>query len=189
MGEMEVTFEDPDYPIGGTTPVGTMVWPQMQACSVVPLYDGQPVEVGPRARMATFRNYDEKGTIGQQIARQLEFPDAVSSMMRALDELNTSGRVLAGRIPQGDGSLGWSANEAPRGTNVLMARVRGGRVLWFSMLVPTTWNFPTCSRALTGAPWQLAEVVMRGYDPCVSCATHLIVVDEGRRVVAEKVIA
>ncbi len=29
---------------------------------------------------------------------------------------------------------------------------------------------------------------MRGYDPCVSCATHMIVVDEKNRIVAEKLI-
>jgi len=58
----------------------------------------------------------------------------------------------------------------------------------FSMLVPTTWNFPTCSRALTGAPWQVAEMIVRGYDPCVSCATHMIVIDEDRKVIAQKLI-
>mgnify|MGYP001582024635 FL=1 len=56
------------------------------------------------------------------------------------------------------------------------------------MLVPTTWNFPTCSRALTGAPWELAEVVVRAYDPCVSCATHMIVLDEDNRLVAQKLL-
>ena len=65
---------------------------------------------------------------------------------------------------------------------------RTGRSRYFSMLVPTTWNFATCSEALTGAPWQLAEVIMRGYDPCVSCATHMIVVDENNKVVAQKLI-
>ena len=56
------------------------------------------------------------------------------------------------------------------------------------MLVPTTWNFATCSAALKGAPWQLAEVIVRGYDPCVSCATHMIVIDEDKKVVAQKLI-
>jgi len=188
MGETEVTLEDPNYPIGGTTPVGTKTWPQMQACTGVPIYDGQPVEVGPRARMATFRNYDEKGTIGQQIARQMEYPATAYGMIEAAEALNTSGKVMADEVPQGDGSLGWAANEAPRGTDVHLARVKGGRVEYYSLLVPTTWNFPTCSRALVCAPWQLAEVVMRGYDPCVSCATHMLVVDEDKRIVAQKLI-
>ncbi|MCX6693935.1 MAG: coenzyme F420 hydrogenase subunit alpha [Methanomicrobiales archaeon] len=188
MGEVEVNLAEPNYPIGGTSPVGTKANPQMEACTGVPLYDGQPVEVGPRARLVKFRNYDEKGTIGQQVARQLEYTDSVYAMINALDEYNPAGKVLADKIPQGEGELGFAANEAPRGTDVHLAKVKDGRVLYYEMLVPTTWNFPTCSRALTGAPWQLAEVVVRGYDPCVSCATHMIVIDEDARVVAQKLI-
>ena len=36
--------------------------------------------------------------------------------------------------------------------------------------------------------YELAEVIMRGYDPCVSCATHMIVVDEDNKIVAQKLI-
>jgi coenzyme F420 hydrogenase subunit alpha len=56
------------------------------------------------------------------------------------------------------------------------------------MLVPTTWNLPTCSLALEGTPWQIAEMVIRAYDPCVSCATHMIVVNEKNKIVAERLI-
>lgn len=188
MGEGEVTLADASYPIGGTSPVGTKVNPQMEACTGVPMYDGQPIEVGPRARLVSFKNYDEKGTWGQHIARQMEFTDSLYAMIRAIDELNPDGKVLADHIPQGDGTLGWAANEAPRGTDVHLAKVKDGRVQFFSMLVPTTWNFATCSRALTGAPWQVAELVVRGYDPCVSCATHMIVVDDEKRIVAQKLM-
>ena len=69
MGEMTVDLEEPRYPIGGTTKVGTKVNPQMEACTGIPMYDGQPVEVGPRARLVTYKNFDEKGTRGQNIAR------------------------------------------------------------------------------------------------------------------------
>ncbi len=188
MGELEVSLADPKYPVGGTSPVGTKANPQMEACTGVPLYDGQPVEVGPRARLATFKGFDEKGTIGQQVARQMEFTDSVYQILDALDGLDTFGKVMADYVPCGDGSVGWAANEAPRGTDVHLAQVKDQKVQWYSMLVPTTWNFPTCSRALAGAPWQLAEVVMRGYDPCVSCATHMIVIDEDKRIVAQKLI-
>jgi coenzyme F420 hydrogenase subunit alpha len=188
MGEAEVNLADPSYPVGGTSPVGTKVNPQMEACTGVPMYDGQPVEVGPRARLVTFKNFDEKGTFGQHIARQLEYTDSFYAMLSAIDDLNPHGKVLADHIPQGDGSMGWAANEAPRGTDVHLAKVKDGRVQWYSMLVPTTWNFATCSRALTGAPWQIAEMVVRAYDPCVSCATHMIVIDEEKRIVAQKLI-
>jgi coenzyme F420 hydrogenase subunit alpha len=188
MGEVEVSLADPGYPIGGTSPVGTKANPRLEACTGVPLYDGAPVEVGPRARLVTFKAFNEKGTFGQQVARQLEYPDCLYTIINALDQYDPSGKVLADCIPQGDGSVGWAANEAPRGCDVHLARVKDGRVQWYEMLVPTTWNFPTCSRALTGSPWQIAEIIVRGYDPCVSCATHMIVVDEDKRIVAQKLI-
>ncbi len=118
----------------------------------------------------------------------MEYEATCYGMMEACDALNTSGKVLADEIPQGDGSLGWAANEAPRGCDVHLTKVKDGKVRWFSMLVPTTWNFPTCSRALVGAPWELAEVIVRAYDPCVSCATHMLVVDESKRIVAQKLL-
>ncbi|MDD1708702.1 MAG: nickel-dependent hydrogenase large subunit, partial [Methanoregulaceae archaeon] len=134
------------------------------------------------------KNFDKKGAMGQSIAREMEYPDCLYTMLDALDALDCNGSVLADEIPQGDGSLGWNANEAPRGTDVHLARVKDGRVQMYNLLVPTTWNFPTCSRALAGAPWQVAEMVVRGYDPCVSCATHMIVIDEDKRIVAQKLI-
>ncbi|WOF16683.1 coenzyme F420 hydrogenase subunit alpha [Methanoplanus sp. FWC-SCC4] len=188
MGEQEITLDDPNYPNHATTPAGGKAWPQVEACTAVPMYDGAPIEVGPRARLAMFRNYDKKGAMGLQIARQMEYPDCLYSMIEAVDALDTSGAVVADEIPQGDGSLGWAANEAPRGTDVHLAKVKDGRVQWYSLLVPTTWNFPVCSRALEGAPWQLAEVIVRAYDPCVSCATHMMVVDEKKKVVAQKLV-
>jgi coenzyme F420 hydrogenase subunit alpha len=86
QGELEVSLEDPDYPVGGTTPVGTKVWPAMEACTGVPLYDGAPIETGPRARLAMFRNYDRKGAMGLQIARQMEYMDCLYSMIEAVEK-------------------------------------------------------------------------------------------------------
>ena len=80
MGEMEVTLEEPKYPIGGTTKIGTKVNPQMEACTGIPMYDGQPVEVGPRARLVTYKNFDEKGTQGQNVAREMEYQDCFYEM-------------------------------------------------------------------------------------------------------------
>ncbi|AKB51710.1 Coenzyme F420 hydrogenase subunit alpha [Methanosarcina barkeri str. Wiesmoor] len=188
MSEETIDLEDSSYPIGGTTKVGTKVNPRMEACNTVPTYDGQPVEVGPRARLATFKHFTEKGTFAQHIARQMEYTDCYYTILNCLENLDTSGKVLADTIPLGNGSMGWAANEAPRGTDVHLARVKDGKVLRYEMLVPTTWNFPTCSRALTGAPWQIAEMVIRAYDPCVSCATHMIVVNEEDRIVAQKLM-
>ncbi|WP_292370715.1 coenzyme F420 hydrogenase subunit alpha [Methanoregula sp. UBA64] len=168
----EVTYSDPAYPGGGTLPVGTPLDPVREMCPALPLYDGQPVEVGAAARLRQFSHFDEKGTIGQLVARQMECVQAAAELADCTDRLDPAGPVLAPCIPPGNGSLGWAANEAPRGTLVHIARVREGKVIYFKMLVPTSWNMPTAGLALAGSPWQLAELIIRGYDPCISCASH-----------------
>ena len=123
MGEMEISLEEPKYPVGGTTklaPRSTRRWKPAPVSDD----DGQPVEVGPRARLVKYRNFDEKGTIGQNVAREMEYTDSLYEMIDCIDELNPSGKVVADYIPNGDGSLGWAANEAPRGTDVHIAKVK-----------------------------------------------------------------
>jgi coenzyme F420 hydrogenase subunit alpha len=187
-GSDEVTFEDPAYPGGGTSPVGTLVNPRQEACSPVPLYDGQPVEVGAAARLTRFLTFSERGTIGQLVARQMECMKTVYELISFIDQLDTDGPVLAGTLPAGDGTPGWAVNEAPRGTLVHVTRVRNRHVVHYTMAVPTTWNMPTAGLALAGSPWQLAEFIIRGYDPCLSCATHMIVLDEEHRIVTDRLI-
>jgi coenzyme F420 hydrogenase subunit alpha len=187
-GRDEVTFEDPAYPGGGTRAAGTIVNPREEACPSVPLYDGQPVEVGAAARQTRFRNFGERGTIGQLVARQMEYLQALYELLTVIDRLDPAGMVVSGTIPSGDGTLGWAVNEAPRGTLVHIVRVRNRRVVQFRMAVPTAWNMPVGGMALAGAPWQLAEFIIRGYDPCISCATHMVVVDANHRIVADTVI-
>jgi coenzyme F420 hydrogenase subunit alpha len=184
----EVTFEDPSYPGGGTSPVGTVVDPRRETCPAVPLYDGQPVEVGAAARLTRFKNFGERGTLGQLIARQMECTQAIYELLDTIDRLNPGGDVLSSTIPSGDSKTGWAANEAPRGTLIHIAQVRDRKVRYFKMAVPTTWNMPTAGMALKGAPWQLAEFIIRGYDPCLSCASHMIVVNPDQRVIADKLL-
>ena len=171
-GPGEVTYGDPTYPGGGTLPEGTAFDPAREMCPAVPIYDGQPVEVGAAARLRRFSNFDEKGTIGQLVARQMECIPAVTELEDCIDRLNPAGAVRAGTLPPGDGKPGWAANEAPRGTLVHITRVKDRKVRFFKMIVPTSWNMPTAGLALAGSPWQLAEFVIRGYDPCISCASH-----------------
>jgi coenzyme F420 hydrogenase subunit alpha len=146
------------------------------------------VEVGAAARLTRFRNFGERGTIGQLVARQMECMQAVYELLTAIDELDPAGAVLSGTIPSGDGRTGWAANEAPRGTLVHIVQVKNRHVQRFRMAVPTTWNMPTAGRALAGSPWQLAEFIIRGYDPCISCATHMVVLDTEQRVIADRLL-
>ena len=153
----------------------------LEACNRPPKYDGDFVEVGPRARAEVFRGYKKKGTIAQQIARTEETLLQYERVIELLEELNTDAKTLEKPVYR-DGS-GFGVYEAPRGTDLHMAKVgEDGRIKWYNLIVPTTWNMPTIGYATEGFHYKYAELVVRGYDPCLSCATHLIVLRDEERV-------
>ena len=153
-----------------------------RANSTVPLYDGRSVEVGPRARMVEYQGFKEKGVVAQHVARALEMKSALSRAIDILDELNTSAPAKVDFDVRGTGKLGVGAIEAPRGMDVHLAQVNDqGKTEFYSCLVPTTWNIPTMGPATEGFHHEFGPHVIRAYDPCLSCATHLIVIDDEDR--------
>jgi coenzyme F420 hydrogenase subunit alpha len=159
-----------------------------EANNTICLVGGEPVEVGPRARAATFKGFTERGAMGIQKARIRELGTLVHRAENLLDELNTSGVTKEACASRGDNELGIGINEAARGANVHMARVKDGRIRYYNCLVPTTWNYPTISKALEGDHYKFAEVIVRAYDPCNSCATHMIVLDPEKNIIQNKMI-
>ena len=151
-----------------------------KACSTIPLYDGVNIEVGPRARAIKYGGFSGKGTVAQHIARAMEMKRALSKAIAILDELNTSAPANVGNYDvRGTGKLGIGAIEGPRGMDVHMAQVgENGKTEFYSALVPTTWNIPTMGPATEGFHHEFGPHVIRGYDPCLSCATHMIVIDD-----------
>ena len=149
-----------------------------RACSTIPLYDGRNVEVGPRARLVEFQGFKDKGVVAQHIARALEMKTALARALNILDKLNTSARVRVDYDGRGSGKLGLGVIEAPRGTNIHMAKVENGKIQYYNALVPTTWNIPTIGQATEGYHHKYGPHVVRAYDPCLSCATHVIVKDK-----------
>jgi len=149
-----------------------------RACSTIPLYDGLNVEVGPRARAAKFGGFSEKGVLAQHLARAMEMKTYLFRAIDILDELNTQAKVMADFNPVGTGKLGIGAIEGPRGLDVHMATVADGKTKFYSALVPTTWNIPTMGPATEGFHHEWGPHVIRAYDPCLSCATHVMVVDD-----------
>lgn len=154
-----------------------------KACSTIPLYDGMNVEVGPRARASVFKGFKEKGVVAQHVARAMEMKTALSRAIAILDELDTSAPANVGNFDvRGTGKLGIGAIEGPRGMDVHMAQVgENGKTEFYSALVPTTWNIPTMGPATEGFHHEFGPHVIRAYDPCLSCATHMIVVDDEDR--------
>jgi Coenzyme F420-reducing hydrogenase, alpha subunit len=153
-----------------------------RACTTIPLLDGKNVETGPRARMEKFAGFKDKGTTAQHIARAEEMLVSYDDVLQKLDQLDTSASARAEYDPRGTGELGIGVVEAPRGTNVHMAKVVDGKMKFYSAIVPTTWNIPTMGPATEGFSHELAPHVIRAYDPCLSCATHVMVVDEEKNV-------
>jgi coenzyme F420 hydrogenase subunit alpha len=152
-----------------------------RACSSIPLYDGMSVEVGPRARMSTFMDFKERGVVAQHVARAVEMNTALSKAIEILGELDTSAPVMADFDVRGTNKLGLGVIEGPRGMDVHMAQVADSKTQFYSCLVPTTWNIPTMGPATEGFHHDFGPHVIRAYDPCLSCATHVIVVDDEDR--------
>ena len=149
-----------------------------EACSVIPLWEGTNVETGPRARMEKFEGFKGKGVIAQHVARADEMLKNYNSCLEALDALDTSAPANVSYDKRGTGELGFGVIEGPRGTDVHMAQVKDGKTQFYSAIVPTTWNIPTMGPATEGFHHELGPHVIRAYDPCLSCATHVMVVDD-----------
>ena len=149
-----------------------------KACSVIPLWEGTNVETGPRARMEKYQGFKDKGVIAQHVARADEMLKNYDACMEALDAIDPAASVKADYDPRGTGELGFGIIEGPRGTNAHMAKVVDGKTAFYSAIVPTTWNIPTMGPATEGFHHEFGPHVIRAYDPCLSCATHVMVVDD-----------
>ena len=152
-----------------------------RGCSVIPLINGTNVETGPRARMEKYQGVKDKGVVAQHVARADEMLKNYDACLAALDELDTSASARADYDPRGIDELGFGVIEGPRGTNVHMAQVKDGKTKFYSAIVPTTWNIPTMGPATEGFHHEYGPHVIRAYDPCLSCATHVMVVDDEDR--------
>lgn len=120
-------------------------------------------------------------------ARLTEISLRIERGLEILRELNTRAHTLNRPVSYGIGNLGIGVNEAPRGTNVHVTRVEDGRITYYKAMPATMWNISTIGKSTEGFHYKWAQWVMRSYDPCISCATHMIVMHEGR-VVEERYV-
>ncbi|WP_407376852.1 coenzyme F420 hydrogenase subunit alpha [Methanobrevibacter sp.] len=149
-----------------------------RGCSVIPLINGTNVETGPRARMEKFQGFKDKGVVAQHVARADEMLKNYDACMEALDAIDPAAPANVSYDKRGTGELGFGIIEGPRGTNAHMAQVVEGKTKFYSAIVPTTWNIPTMGPATEGFHHEFGPHVIRAYDPCLSCATHVMVVDD-----------
>ncbi len=144
-----------------------------------PLWQGQPAETGPLARLPQdplLRALAEAGT-----------PRLVLRLAARLRELalhlgDRAGNTLAsGALRLGeDTGLAWVENA--RGLLVHMARVRDDRTMLYRIVAPTDWNFHpqgALARGLLGAAAAgaaplaaQARLMVDALDPCVACSVE-----------------
>lgn len=163
-----------------------------------PRYDGQPMEVGPLARMLVTQ---DKGfmdlvtkigawpsAVARHAARAYECKMVAEAMLDWVGQLKP-GQPVCNEKPVPQSARGMGLVEAARGALGHFVEVENQKVKRYQCVVPTTWN---CSprddkgvkgpveQALIGAPvpdpknpLNVVRIV-RSFDPCLACAVHLI---------------
>ena len=169
-----------------------------------PRYDGNPMEVGPLARMWVSKNptilsLGEKAfsVIGRHLARALECLALANEMEQWALQLEP-GKPTCNPHTIPDSSEGMGLAEGPRGSLGHWIKIEGKRIAKYNAVVPTTWNASPrddkeqpgpIEQAIIGTsvqdpdnPIELVRIV-RAFDPCLGCAIHLITPD--RKLLAE----
>ncbi len=181
--------ENPQHPAEGNTDPdrskeGAYSWIK------APRYDGISMEGGPLARLWISNKYRRGvSTMDRTVARALEAQIVGQMMQSWLEELHPGEPVYkpfkVPREAEGTGLTG-----AMRGPLGHWVRIEKGRIAHYQIITPTAWNMSPrdeagqpgpMEEALLGTPVaddkEPVEIsrVVRSFDPCAACATHVIV--------------
>ncbi len=141
--------------------------------SAIAYYRNGATETGPNARMRVFFNFNCKLPLSINIAYAEDAIRGCERIIEICDALNVNGKTRNFTQPKAGRGIG--VHEAPRGTNIHVLTLReDGIITDYRIIVPTMFNIPVIDNALVGAPLEFAEIIVRSYDPCLSCATHFI---------------
>ncbi|AGL00897.1 nickel-dependent hydrogenase large subunit [Desulfoscipio gibsoniae] len=154
-----------------------------------PRYNGRAVEGGPLARLWVSGDYRRGvSTIDRIMARVLETQKVGQLMEGWLKELRPGEPVYKTfKIPQK--AVGVGLTGAMRGPLGHWLRIEKGRIANYQIITPTAWNMsPRDAEGQLGPmeqalldtpvadenePIEISRVV-RAFDPCSACATHVI---------------
>ncbi len=163
-----------------------------------PRYNGMPMEVGPLARMLISGNYTGgHACMDRIIARMLETSkilSILSNMIELVELLPNGQREFA--IP--DISQGTGFIDTTRGSLAHFVQIQNQAIEHYSVITPSNWNLSprdaygipgVIEKSLEGTivndfqdPVEIGRIV-RSFDPCVSCATHLVTPKGGKKVI------
>lgn len=154
-----------------------------------PRYNGMPVEVGPLARMYISGGYSNGiSTLDRTISRVLEAKkicDIVEYLIDKIKPQKTSQKVWEVI----DVANGVGLRDTCRGALAHWIGIEDKKIKSYNIITPSGWNLSPedsngnkgiVEKALIGTyiedikkPVEVGRVV-RSFDPCVSCATHII---------------
>ncbi|WP_245610459.1 nickel-dependent hydrogenase large subunit [Thermococcus celericrescens] len=144
-----------------------------ESTTMIAMYKGKPVEVGPRARLSTYREKSYSTLYDLHTARVDDVSIALHRLSSILDSLDMKEPFRNQNIVFGPGK-GVGVYEAPRGTLVHIVELgEEGRTLYSRIVVPTMFNIPVMEESVKGLSVEAAEAVVRLYDPCIPCTTHV----------------
>jgi hydrogenase large subunit len=176
------------HPSQGTT---MPMYPKSNAYSWLkaPRYYGKPFETGPLARMWVNSDYQRGiSVMDRHIARAYEAQKVAGAMTTWLGQLRPGVSSYTNQTGVTSGS-GVGLTEAARGALGHWVSISAGRIAKYQVITPTCWNASPrddqnlagpMEKALIGTPVKDAnkpiEVlrVIHSYDPCLSCAVHVI---------------
>ena len=163
-----------------------------------PRYSNLPMEVGPLARLIISGEYIKgHSCMDRNIARVLETEKILGIMKNLAErvELKSNNQKIY-EIPEK--AYGVGLIDTTRGALGHFIKVENKVINHYNIITPTVWNLSpkgednlpgTIERALIGTtlrnvkePVEIGRIV-RSFDPCVSCATHLIGSDGDKEII------
>ena len=154
-----------------------------------PRYSGLPMEVGPLARLIISGEYTGGNScMDRNIARVLEVEKILGIMEKLAERVELKGsNQKAYKLPES--AYGAGLIDTTRGALGHWVSIENQVIKHYNIITPTVWNLSpkdalglpgVVERALIGSkinnikePVEIGRIV-RSFDPCVSCATHLI---------------
>lgn len=166
-------------------------WGKDEAYSWIkaPRYNGRPLQTGPVGRMWLNGEHRQGfSTMDRLVARTKEARLVARMMQDWLAQLEPGQPIYTSHKPPA-AAEGTGLIEAYRGGLGHWLKIEGGRVSAYQIITPSAWNISPrdakgqpgpVEAALVGTPVKdidnPVEIgrVVRSFDPCTACATHLI---------------
>ena len=154
-------------------------------------YEGEHMETGPLARLIINGLY--KGgtsTMDRIMARALETLLITELMQEWLEKLKPSSEAPIKQNKDLIKDQVVATNDAMRGGLLHSAKISDEEVIKYNIITPTVWNFSPKDQDGNPGPVENAVIgteidkaanlytilgrIIRSYDPCMSCATHVL---------------